>query len=528
MRDFHLPGRSTVHGRRAMCATSHPSASLAAIETLKAGGNAVDAAIAAVAVLAVVEPAMTGIGGDCFALVAKPDGTVLGLSGAGRAPAAAEAAWYAQKGITEIEVTTPHAVTVPGAVAGWVRLLDECGTMGLDRLLTPAIDHAEGGLVVAPRIAHDWAVISDKIAKHPGARQHLHKAGAIPRVGEVMRFPALAGTLRRIAEGGRDAFYTGAVAEDIVAELQELGGLHTVEDFAAQDATLVTPISAPYGGLDVLQLPPSNHGIVALVMLGILARLGKPQGGPVSAERFHVLIETARLAYAMRDKFVADPDIADVPVAHMLSAGFLDDMAARINPTQRTPDLGPIPDPSGSDTVYLTVVDEAGMAVSFINSLFSAFGSGIVTRKTGVTLHNRGTGFVLTPGHRNCIAPRKRPMHTLIPGMAMRDGRPVLSFGVMGAAYQPFGHVYVISNMIDYGMDAQEALDCARVFFEGDTVSLETGVPEAVASALQGMGHKVSRRPDPWGGGQIVALDHDNGVLVGASDPRKDGLALGY
>ena len=528
MRDFHLPGRSTVHARRAMCATSHPAASLAAIETLKAGGNAADAAIAAVSVLCVVEPAMTGIGGDCFALVAKPDGTVTGLNAAGRAPAAANATWYADKGITEIEVTTPHAVTVPGAIAGWDRFLSEFGSMGLDRLLTPAIDHAEGGFVVAPRIAHDWAVIADKIAKHPGARQHLHKAGAIPRVGEVMHFPALAGTLRRIAEGGRDAFYTGPVAEDIVAELQELGGLHTLDDFAAQDANLVTPISAPYGGLDVLQLPPSNHGIVALVMLGILARLGKPRGGPVSAERFHVLIEAARLAYAMRDKFVADPDMADVPVAHMLSDGFLDDMAARINLTQRTPDLGPIPDASGSDTVNLTVVDEAGMAVSFINSLFSAFGSGIVTRKTGVTLQNRGTGFVLTPGHRNCIAPRKRPLHTLIPGMAMRDGRSALSFGVMGAAYQPMGHVYIISNMVDYGMDAQEALDCARVFFEGDTVSLETGVPEAVASALQDMGHKVSRRPDPWGGGQIVAIDQDNGVLIGASDARKDGLALGY
>jgi gamma-glutamyltranspeptidase/glutathione hydrolase len=334
--------------------------------------------------------------------------------------------------------------------------------------------------------------------------------------------------LRRIAEGGRDAFYTGPVAEDIVAELQELGGLHTLDDFAAQDANLVTPISAPYGGLDVLQLPPSNHGIVALVMFGILARLGKPQGGPVSAERFHVLIEAARLAYAMRDKFVADPDMADVPVEHMLSDGFLDEMAARIDLKRRTPDLGPIPDASGSDTVYLTVVDEAGMVVSFINSLFSAFGSGIVTRKTGVTLQNRGTGFVLTPGHPNCIAPRKRPMHTLIPGMATRNGRPVLSFGVMGGAYQSMGHVFIISNMVDYGMDAQEALDCARVFFEGDTVSLETAVPEAVARGLQDMGHATSWRPDPWGGGQIVAIDHDNGVLIGASDSRKDGLALGY
>ena len=528
MRDFHLPGRSTVHGSRAMCATSHPAASLAAIEILKAGGNAADAAIAAASVLCVVEPGMTGIGGDCFALVGLPDGTVTGLNAAGRAPAAATPEWYAENGISEIEITTPHAVTVPGAIAGWELFLNEFGTMGLGRLLTPAIDYAEGGFVVAPRIAHDWQVVADKIAKHPGARQHLHRNGAIPRVGEIMKFPALADTLRRIAEGGRDAFYTGPVAEDMVAELQEMGGLHTLDDFAAQDANLVTPISASYGDLKILELPPSNHGIVALAMLGILSRLGKSASGPVSVDRFHALVETARLAYAMRDKFVADPEMADVPVDHMLSDAFLDELAGRIDLNRRTKDLGPIPDPSGSDTVYLSVVDEQGMAVSFINSLFATFGSGIVTRKTGVTLQNRGVGFVLTPGHRNCIAPRKRPLHTLIPGMAMRDGRPVLSFGVMGAAYQPMGHAYVISNMVDYGMDSQEALDCARVFFEDGSVSLETGVPEAVAVGLQEMGHPISRRPEPWGGGQIVGIDYETGGLTGASDARKDGLALGY
>jgi gamma-glutamyltranspeptidase/glutathione hydrolase len=528
MRNFHFPGRSPVYGRRAMCATSHPAASLAAVEVLRDGGNAVDAAIAAAAVLAVVEPAMTGIGGDCFALIAKPGlEKPIALSAAGRAPAGATAEWLGRSGLERIEPDSVHSVTVPGAVDGWTRLLADYGTLPLARLLEPAIALAEEGFALAPRVAADWAMGEARISHHAGARMHLFKDGAVPRSGEVMRFPALARTLRTIAKEGREGFYAGAVGEDIVAELQALGGLHTPDDLAAQRATYVAPVSLAWRGVELWELPPSNQGIVALMLLRMLDRIGLP-ADPVSVERHHVQLEAARLAFAMRDQFVADPDMADVPVEHLLSDAVIDGLAARVDRKRRCEDLGPLPEPLGSDTVYFAVVDESGMAVSFINSLYEAFGSGIVTRKTGIVLHNRGKGFVCDPKHRNCIAPRKRPLHTLVPAMVLKGGKPLMTFGVMGAHFQPMGHVYVMTNIFHYGMDPQEAIDAPRVFFEGDTVLVEESVPEPVVAGLRRLGHRVAPRRMPWGGAQLVHIDQDTGVLTGASDPRKDGCALGY
>jgi gamma-glutamyltranspeptidase / glutathione hydrolase len=527
MRSFHFPGRSPVYGRRAMVATSHPAASLTAVETLRQGGNAVDAAIATAAVLAVVESPMTGIGGDCFALVMKPGGSrPIALSGAGRAPAAATAAWYAGKGIKRIETTSVHAVTIPGAIDSWIRLLEDHGTMPLSRLLEPAIAMAEDGFVVAPRVAADWANGSRKFT-NAGAKRNLLKDGKVPRAGEVMRFPALAETLKRIAEQGRDGFYAGEVAADMVAELRAIGGLHALEDFAAQRATYVEPISLAYRGVELFELPPSNQGVVALIMLKMLEQLGF-EGKPQSADHYHLLMEVARLAYAVRDTFVADPDAAAVPVEHMLDDTVIAQLAKRIDRKKHQAELGPIPRPAGSDTVCFSIVDEKGMTVSFINSLYGDFGTGIVTPKTGVNFHNRGEGFVLDPAHPNCIAPRKRPMHTLVPAMVLKDGKPLMAFGVMGAHFQPMGHVYIMSNMFDFGMDPQEALDAPRMFFEGSAIHAEDSVPPAVVAAMRERGHAMERRPMPWGGGQIVMVDDDNGTLIGASDHRKDGLALGY
>ncbi len=528
MRSFHYPGRSPVFGLHGMCATSHPAASLVAVETLKRGGNAVDAAIAATALLCVIEPAMTGIGGDCFAIIHKPGVGLIGLNASGRAPKAATSAWYANAGIKQIQVTTPHAVTVPGAIDGWATLLRDHGTMSLADVLAPAIDAAQNGFIVTPRVAHDWAGLVDKIKLHAGARQHLLVEGRSPRVGETMRFPALAATLQAIARDGRDAFYRGAVAEDIVAELRELGGLHTLEDFAAQKATYVTPLSIPYGGVELNELPPNNQGIVALIMLRMLDRLGVRQYGASSVERYHLLLECGRLAYAARDAFVADPDYARVSNAAMLSDAFIDDLVKRVDPARRTPTLGPIPVPKGTDTTCLSVVDGNGMAVSFINSLFSGFGSGIVARKSGVVLQNRGTGFVLDPAHDNCIAPGKRPMHTLVPALATKNGNPWLAFGVMGGAFQAAGHAQVLTNIVDYGMDVQEAIDHPRIFFEGGEVHYEATLASTIAPALAALGHVVSQRGDPWGGGQAVEIDTTRKILIGGSDARKDGCALGF
>ena len=339
-------------------------------------------------------------------------------------------------------------MTVPGVVDGWTRLLADHGTMPLARLLEPAIRFADEGFVVAPRVAADWALHQAKLT-HAGAKAHLLKAGTAPRAGDVMRFPALARTLRIIAREGREGFYAGEVAEDIVGELRALGGLHTVEDFAAQRANYVEPISVAYRGVELCELPPSNHGIVALMLLKMLERLGLPPD-TVSAERYHVQLEAARLAFAMRDAFVADPDMADVPVEHMLSDAVIDDLAGRVDRKRRREDLGPLPEPPGSNTVYFAIVVPEGMAVSFINSLYDDFGSGIVTSKTGVVLHNRGKGFVCDPEHRNCIAPGKRPMHTLVPAMVLKDGKPLMTFGVMGAHFQPMGHVYIMTNMFTW------------------------------------------------------------------------------
>jgi gamma-glutamyltranspeptidase/glutathione hydrolase len=416
---------------------------------------------------------------------------------------------------------------VPGAVDGWTRLLADYGTLPLARLLEPAIALAEHGFVVAPRVAADWELNTARISHHAGAKAHLLKNGAVPRAGEVMRFPALAETLKTIAREGREGFYAGRVAEDIVGELNALGGVHTLADFAAQRASYVEPIRVAYRGVELWELPPSNQGIVAPMVLKMLERIGLPDD-PVSTERYHLQLEAARLAFAMRDTFVADPDMADVPVEHLLSDAVIDDLAARVDGKRRREDLGPLPQPPGSDTVYFAVVDESGLAVSFINSLYSDFGSGIVARKTGILLHNRGIGFVCDPAHRNCIAPRKRPLHTLVPAMVFKDGRPHMAFGVMGAHFQPMGHVYVMTNVFHYGMDPQEAIDAPRAFFDGDTVLAEESLPEEVVAGLRQLGHQVATRRMPWGGGQLVRINHDSGVLTGASDPRKDGQALGY
>ncbi|MEL6375193.1 MAG: gamma-glutamyltransferase family protein [Pseudomonadota bacterium] len=531
MRNFHDPGRSAAYASTAMCATSHPMASLTAVETLKAGGNAMDAALAASAVLTVVEPHMTGIGGDCFAMIAAPDGSLHALNASGRAPEAATLEALRAKGVTSLEMGSAHAVTVPGAIDGWVRLNADWGRKPLAELLTPAIMMAREGTPVAPRVARDWAAQVDKLSGDEGARAHLLVDGAAPRVGDVMRYEGLARALEAIAQKGRAGFYEGAVAADIIATLQAGGGLHTHDDLASQASTYVAPIAVDYGGLRLHELPPNNHGIVALMILRLIetlkAKVTLPDD-PKAAARYHLMIEAARLAYAARDAFVADPDQADVPVGHLLSDHLIDTLAARIDPAARTADLGPIPEPAGTDTIYLSVVDGDGMAVSFINSVFSAFGSGIVTREFGFALHNRGQGFSMDAGHPNVIAPRKRPMHTLVPAIATKDGQPVLSFGVMGAAFQPIGHAYVMTNMLDYGMDPQEALDHPRVFFDGDQVGCERTVPRATIDGLQAMGHDAVYVDDPWGGGQIVQIDRARGTLIGASDPRKDGIALGY
>ena len=532
MRDFQTPTRSAVYASTAMAATSHPRATLAAIETLRAGGNAMDAAVCAAAVLAIVEPQMTGIGGDCFVLYAPKGGPadkkVIAYNGSGAAVAAAEASWYLERGMDAIPYTSPHAVTIPGAVEAWHRLTLDHGSKDFADLLRPAIELAENGYPIPPRVASDWDRFQDKINSTDAGKRVFMPTGKPAMVGDVIRQPELAATLRIIAEKGPDGFYTGPVAEDMVATLRRLGGLHTMEDFAAHSGFYVEPVSTNYRGYDIHECPPNGQGFVALIMLNICEGFDSAGMSPLDAARLHQQAEAGRLAYRDRDAFLGDPDASPMPLETLLSKKYAAEQRALISPDRA---MATLPDPAlpaSSDTVYLTVVDGDGNSVSFINSLFNAFGTGLMSDTTGVMFQNRGALFVVDENHPNRIAPGRRPLHTIMPGIATRNGQTVMSFGVMGGHYQPFGHVHLLGNVIDFGLDVQQALETPRIFHYDGVLSVESGISNETADQLRAMGHDVEAAPLPFGGGQAIWIDHERGVLIGGSDPRKDGCALGY
>lgn len=527
MRDFHQPTRSAALGVDGMAATSHPLATLAAIEVLRSGGNAVDAAIAAGALLCVAEPHMTSIGGDCFVLYSPAGGLPVALNGSGRAPAAAELGWYLERGFTAIEETTPHAVTVPGAIDAWFRLNADYGTRDMAELLRPAINLAEKGCPVAPRVAFDFIRSARQIAGDPVAASIFLRDGAPLGMGDRIVNPRLAETLRTIARHGRDAFYEGPIAEDMVERLRGLGGLHTLDDFAAQRSVYETPISSRYRGHDIYECPPNGQGVIALMILGTLA--GYDLHGPdmSAADRVHLLAEATKAAYRTRDAAIGDPQGGTADVSRWLHPAHAASVRARIRPDVASE--GVVWDePEHKDTVYVSVVDRDGNAISYINSLFAEFGSGIMAPRTGILLHSRGSIFRVIEGHPNAIAPRRRPLHTIIPGMVVKDGRAVMPFGVMGGHYQATGHAQFISAVLDGGIDPQQAAEMPRSFAHDGALQLEPTHGAAVAADLARRGHTIQWTPKPLGGCQAIRIDHARGLLVGASDPRKDGFALGY
>jgi len=529
MRDFESPGRSEVLGVRGMAAASHPQATLAAFDVLKAGGNAVDAAITAAAMLAVVEPTQTGIGGDCFILLKRPGQPIVALEGAGWACSGVGAATFAASGDAQIDPLSAHAVTVPGSIRTWALLAQDHGTQPWATLLRPAIDAAALGTPVAERLARDWSRQTAKLQQDAdAAKVFLHPDGSAYRAGELHRQPALAEALAAIAADGADVFYEGWIAEDIVMKLRRRGGLHTMEDFADWRPRYVTPISTSYRGYQLWECPPSGQGIIALGMAAMLERFELSGYEPLSTERFHLQTEIARLAYAERDHYLCDGEDPDALVQHMLAAGKVDQRTARIRMDARVADAAPMSGPAHRDTIYLTVVDRDGLAVSFINSIFDDFGSGLLAPRSGVLLHNRACGFVTDPTHPNAIAGRKRPMHTIIPAMLTRDGEAVLSFGVTGAHFQPLGQIQVLANIVDYGMGIQEALDHPRMFAHGDTLHLERTVPAHVWDGLRSLSHHPEAAPNPLGTGQAIWIDRTRPLLRGGADPRRDGIALGY
>ncbi len=524
--------RSVVKSPRGMVASSHNLASVAGYNMLRKGGNAVDAAVAMVSMLNVVEPQSVGLGGDAFALIYMNDEKKLyGLNGSGRAPMRATIEEYASRGLKSVPVRGLLAVTVPGAPRAWADAVQRFGKLTLADVFEDAIYYAEHGFPVTEVIAGEWKTAESVLKATPGGAKTFLIDGAAPRPGQMFRNPDLARSYRAIAEGGIEVFYQGELAEKIAAFSARNGGLLGLDDLKKHTGAWVDPISFDYKGRSVFELPPNGQGVIALEMLNILSGYDVASMGHNSPEYLHRLIEAKKIAFADRDYFIADPEFEDVPVATFLSPEYGRTCRKAIDPGKALAPRPPLIN-AGSDTVYVVAVDENRNAVSFISSIFRSFGSGEVVDGTGIVLQNRGNSFSLDPAHPNHLQPGKRPMHTIIPGMLFQDGEFLMGFGVMGGEMQPQGHVQFMLNLIDFDMNLQEAMDAPRIrHLEGMDVFVEEGVPHGAVSALRNMGHTIihgESETNEVGGGQAIYLDRKQDVLFAASDRRKDGCAIGY
>ena len=531
MRNLQLPGRSPVHVPNGMASTSHPLSTHVAVDVLKSGGNAMDAAVAACAVQCVVEPGTTSIGGDCFCLYSK-GGTddIMAFNGSGRAPAAASIDWYLNQGISEFEVNSPHAVTVPGSIDAWTQLVADHGRKNLGELLQPAIEYARDGYPISSRVHFDLNHYEAFLRANADAAKIYLPNGKVPAVGDMHFQPQLANTLKAIADHGRDAFYTGEVAQDIVDHLRSKGGLHTMEDLAAVKGDYVTPISTEYCAHRVHECPPNGQGVIALLLLNVMSGFKPDSENPITVDRLHLELEACRMAYRARNIYLADPDHSDVPVEQILSSEFAASIRDKIDPARAVEPPVDVELPRHEDTIYISVVDKDRNCCSFINTVFTRFGSGLIAPKSGVLLQSRGRGFSLDPDHRNCIAGNKRPLNTIIPGMVTKGDRVVMPFGVMGGQYQAFGHMQFLSRLFDYGLDIQQAMDRPRTMvnpFTGE-VEVEDPVSEEIRGELRNRGHRLFAAKEPIGGSQAIWIDWEQGVLTAGSDHRKDGCAIGY
>lgn len=535
--------RSVVMARNGMVATSHPLAAEAGLDVLKSGGNAVDAAIAANAMLGVVEPMSCGVGGDLFVIYwdAKTQ-TMYGLNASGRSPYGLDLEKILAKELKQIPLDQPESWTVPGCVDGWHVLAERFGSRSLGELLGPSIAAADEGFPVSEIISASWQASAAGLAKHPESAATWLVDGKAPAPGAVFQNPRLANTLRRIAVGGRDAFYAGDIAQEIVEYSDAVGGYFTLKDFTETHADWVEPVSTNYRGYDVWELPPPGQGIAALQLLNILEAYNLGQMKHNSVEYLHLFVEAKKLAFADRARFYADPGFGPVPVASLISKEYAAKQRRRIDPNQAAIDVPP-GDPilQTGDTVYVTVVDKDRNCCSLIQSNYHGFGSLMTPGELGFVLQNRGALFALTADHPNRLAPHKRPFHTIIPALVTRDGRPWLCFGLMGGDMQPQGHVQILCNLIDFNMNVQAAGDAPRVRHVGSAaptglpmealggrVAVESGVTPEVVDGLKALGHQIVQLPGGFGGYQAILIDPVTNVLHGGTDPRKDGAAVGY
>lgn len=534
--------RSAILARKGAVATSQPLAAVAGLQIIKDGGNAIDAAVATAAVLNVVEPMSTGIGGDMFALIwDKNERKVIALNGSGRQAAAANVDDVRKSGFDSIPNNlegSQFAVSVPGTVHGWETALNTYGRMTLKEVLKPAIDYAVNGYAVSEVIAHSWGSIETvtKLSHRPSGKELLPgKLGGAPKYGEVVTLPELGRTLQMIAEGGSDAFYKGEIAKKTTEFIQSEGGWLTETDLANHHSDWDEAISVNYRGVDIWECPPNGQGIAALIALNLAEGFDIASMGAQSPDRYHYLIESMRHGYADAFQYVADPRVTEVPIGPLLSKDYANRRRSEISGISTNPNVSYGDPMGGADTVYLTAVDEEGTACSLINSLFNGFGTGLVVPTLGMALQNRGSLFSFDPDHPNYLEGNKRPFQTIIPAMATRDNEMWLSFGVMGGFMQPQGHLQVVSNMIDYSMDSQQALDAPRFKVEvesSEDVLVEEDLSADTVNELKKRGHSVQvvsgYDRGSFGGGQVISRNSETGVLTAGSEPRKDGTAVGW
>ena len=526
IRDFSKVNKSNVISSNAMVVSSHPIASSIGIDILKNGGNAVDAALAMNAILCIAEPHMTGVGGDCFALLSV-DGSdnIIGLNGSGKSSDKASALNLRKKKISEISYEMPDAITIPGAVAGWTILHKKYGHMPWKDLFFHAIQYAKQGIRVHERVALDWSNNKNKLLKDYDTSKLFLKNGNVFRFTDNFKNKNLSNTFQTLAYEGFDGFYHGWVANDMVEKLESIGGSHSIKDFSNASAEWVKPIFGRYRNLNIYECPPNGQGVVALIILSLLEKFDLQKMTKV--DYVHVFCEATKIGYFLRDQFLADPEFNKLSIEKFLKSDILEEYFSNID-LKKAKIFEKSNFPDHPDTIYLTVRDKKGMTISFINSLFDAFGSGVTAPKSGILFHSRGRAFNLIENHPNELSSNKRPLHTIIPGMITKKNNLIGSFGVMGGQYQAAGHAYLISQILDFGLNPQDAINYPRVFANGNTLDFEIGFDKDIINELSLRGHKINYPAPMIGGGQIILIDPKENFLIGASDWRKDGYAIGF
>ena len=528
MRQLSFPGRSNVLAQNAMVATSHPLSSIEAINILKKGGNAIDASIAASAVQAVVCPSATGIGGDCFAILSLNGKNPISVNGSGAAPRKTNLEYFDQKNLKEIGLTSPHSVTVPGSVHAWCTMHEKYGKLDLEQVLMGAENYARNGFPVHEVEAHAWKGHELKLFENKNSKNLFLKNNKSYKFGEVFKNIPLSNTLRKISKEGVKGFYESDITKDIVETLNKLGGLHTEEDFLEQETIYSTTISNNYKDFKIHQCPLNGPGIIVLMMMSMNEKLNTNKYKASSFERYHLQSEITKVCYEFKETTLGDPNFNNISIKEVLSDKFIESLISKID-IRKVYNSKRAHVTSNPETVYLTVVDRDLNAVSFINSICHGFGSGISTSNSGILLQNRGVNFRLEKNHPNVIEGNKRPLHTIIPGLVTnKNNETILSYGVMGGQYQPIGQTHVLQNILDYNLSVQEAIDLPRTFALNGMLKVEKSLNNEILQKLKVIGHNTSIVDDAIGGGQCIKIDRKEGILIGGSDPRKDGMAIGY